>query len=95
MQTAAYFDEWGPDPHVAPGYDHIWTAALIVGDGDEDIYDMCVIGDPDDDGPTTYDVTGCRDGKVITFARGKADSWEEACRLAEVKACRASIRLVE
>lgn len=86
---------WERDPHVTDDTDSIWTASLIVGDGSDDLYDMLVIGEPDRIGPTPYDVTGSRDGEAMTFAAATASSWDEACRLAEIEARRASIRAVE
>lgn len=86
---------WERDPHVANDIDSIWTASLIVGDGPDDMYDICVVGEPGRIGPTPYDVTGSRDGEAVTFAAATASSWDEACRLAEIEARRASIRPVE
>ncbi|MFB2567280.1 hypothetical protein [Rhizobium sp. IMFF44] len=86
--------EWERDPHVAKGIVSTWTNALIVGEGPEDFYDMCVVGDPDC-GRAVFDVTGRRDGKPVTFAKGRASSWDEACRLAVIEARRASIRLTK
>ncbi len=87
--------EWERDPHIADGIDSIWTAFLVVGDGPDDMFDMLVIGEPDRVGPTPFDVTGSRDGLAVTFAADTASSWDEACRLAEIEARRASIRPVE
>jgi hypothetical protein len=85
--------EWERDPYIAKGIADTWTNALIVGDGPEDFYDMCVVGDPDH-GRAVYDVTGRRHGRTMTFAKGPASSWDEACRLAVIEARRASIKLV-
>lgn len=89
---AAVIQNFERDPHVAPGTDCIWTSALVVGD---EVIDMTVVGDPEDDGPSSFDVTGSRDGNAVTFASGETDCFEEACRQAIIAARRAAIRPVE
>jgi len=90
---AARFDGWERDGTVAEDTISTWTNIFIV--GDEDSYDMLVIGEPGRIGPTQYSVTGTRDGIGVTFAERTASSWDEACRLVEIEARRASIRAVE
>lgn len=94
MQTARIL-KWERDTEVADNTESTWTSALIVGDGPEDMYDILVIGEPGRVGPTHYSVTGTRNMDGVTFAEGWASSWDEACRLAEIEARRASIRAVE
>jgi hypothetical protein len=95
MMQAAKILDWERDPYVADDTDSTWTSALIVGDRPDDMYDMLIVGEPDSVGPALYSVTGTRNMTGVTFARDTADSWEEARRLAEIEARRASIRLVE
>jgi hypothetical protein len=87
--------DWERDDTVAGDTNSAWTNLLIVGDGEEDTYDMLVLGEPGRTGPTHYSVTGTRERTGVTFADGWASSWEEACRLAMIAARRAAIRAVE
>lgn len=87
------FQPWERDPHVTADTDSIWTSSLVVGGGDDDLYDICVVGMPGHDGPASWDVTGLRNREATTFASGEADSFEAACRVAMVAARRASIRI--
>ncbi|MXN44085.1 hypothetical protein GR138_02720 [Shinella kummerowiae] len=95
MMQAPELLGWERDDTVADDTHSTWTNLLVVGDGEEDTYDMLVIGEPGRTGPTHYSVTGTRAGTGVTFAEGWASSWGEACRLAEIEARRASIRLVK
>lgn len=94
MMQAPRLLDWERDDTVADDTS-TWTNLLIVGDGEEDTYDMLVIGEPGRTGPTHYSVTGTRNRTGVTFAEGTAASWDEACHLAKVEARRASIRPVE
>ncbi|KAB0459787.1 hypothetical protein [Agrobacterium radiobacter] len=87
--------DWERDDTVAGDTNGAWTNLLIVGDGEEDTYDILVLGAPGRIGPTHYSVTGTRNRTGVTFAEGHASSWDEACRLAIIQARRASIRPVE
>jgi len=96
MMQALRLLHWERDDTVAGSHTHsTWTNLLIVGDGEEDTYDMLVIGEPGRTGPTHYSVTGTRNRTGVTFVEGHASSWDEACRLATIQARRASIRPVE
>lgn len=88
------FLPWERDPHVAKDTDSIWTSALIVGDGDEDFYDICVVGEPGHDGRASWDVTGVRNGESVTFASYEANNFEQARDAAMIAARRASIRTI-
>jgi hypothetical protein len=94
MQAAQLLG-WERDHTIASDTQSIWTNLLIVGGGPDDSYDMCVLGEPGRFGPTPYDVTGTREGTAVMFASGCASSWDEACRLAEIMARRASIKSVK
>ncbi|MDP9559935.1 UNVERIFIED_ORG: hypothetical protein J2740_001105 [Rhizobium nepotum] len=94
MMQAPRLLGWERDDTVADDT-NTWTNLLIVGDGEEDTYDMLVIGEPGRTGPTHYSVTGTRNRTGVTFADGWASSWDEACRLAVIAARRAAIRPVE
>ncbi|MCQ1770368.1 hypothetical protein NOI24_03590 [Neorhizobium galegae] len=94
MQTAR-FEGWERDTEVAKDTESTWTNFFIAGDGPEDEYDICVIGEPDTEFPAHFDVTGIRNGESVIFAEGRASSFEDACHLAEIEARRASIRPVD
>ena len=87
--------DWRRDDTVAECTVSTWTNYLLTGDHAEDGYDILVIGEPGRIGPTHFSVTGTRIMSGVTFAEGQASSWDEACRLAEIEARRASIRIVE
>lgn len=89
------FNGWERDSEVAKDTESTWTNIFVAGDGPDDGYDMLVVGEPGRVGPTMYSVTGTRDMRGVTFAERTASSWDEACRLAEIEARRASIRAVE
>lgn len=94
MQIAR-FEEWERDDTIAEGTSSTWTNFFIAGEGPEDGYDMLVVGEPGRRGPTHYSVTGTRNREGVIFAEGQASSWDEACRLAQIEARRASIKLVQ
>lgn len=89
MQTAIKFEL---DPHVAADLDCAWTAEIRTADGR--LVEMCVIGDPEDDGPSSWDVTGVRNGQAVVFASGQAASFAEACEQAIKHGRRAAIAAV-
>lgn len=97
MQTAAaaHFDDWQRTPGIAIDHDSTWTSALVVGERDEDVYEMLVVGEPDHDGPATCEVLAIRDGKQVVIFHSIEDDFEKACARAEVMARRASIKPVE
>ncbi len=95
MQTAPYFDDWKRTPGIAKDHNSTWTSALVVGDRDEDVYEMVVVGEPDHDGPATFDVLAMRDGEQVVIFDGEEDDFPKACAKAAVMARRASIRIVE
>lgn len=90
----AQFLPWERDPDMCDDSDSIWTAAFVTGGGAEDLYDMCVVGEPDHNGPASWDVTGVRDGVTVIFGSGEAASFEAACHSAAIAARRASMRVV-
>ena len=95
MQTAPYFDDWKRTLGIAKDHDSTWTSALVVGDRDEDVYEMLVVGEPEYEGPATFDVLAIRDGEQVVVFHGIEDDFETACRTAEIQARRAAIRIVE
>lgn len=94
MQTVR-FEGWERDTTVAKGIVSTWTNYFIAGDRPEDEYDMCVVGEPDHDGPATCEVIGFRGGKQVVIFHSIEDDFKKACARAEVMTRRASIRSIE
>lgn len=93
MQTAAYFEKWERTSGIAD-HDSTWTSALVLGDRDEDVFEILVCGEPDHS-PATYDVIGMRDGENVVIFHDTVEDFEKACAMAAVMARRASIRLAK